>query len=332
MARYYRTDTAEYRPVSNEITGYAASAFLHLYRLTGRGECLDAALRAGRYLTRTAWNPVLATMPFECRGQGERAYFFDLGIVARALLALWRATREEEFLAAAAACAKCMAVDFRGPSGYIPVLALPEKRPVPGDGGWSQHPGCYQLKAALAFHELAGAGLGSEYQVLYEEIAESLLPTHADFLASEPDRQRRMDRLHAYCYFLEGLLARLGGPGRVAALGEGIERVGRLLREIRPVFERSDVWAQLLRLRLYAAALGAVPLDEARAEEEAAAIPGFQSLDSDRRAGGAFSFGRKGGALMPFANPVSTAFALQALTLWEEHRAGRFRAEVQALI
>ncbi len=332
VARYCRTDTWEYRAVSNEITGYAASALVYLYRATGQEECLEAALRAGRYLARTAWNPALGSMPFECQAQGELAYFFDLGIVARALVALWRAAGEEEFLVTAAACAKSMARDFRGPSGYHAILTLPDKRPVEGDGRWSRHPGCYQLKAALAWDEVAGAGAGDEYRELYEGAVEGFLATHAAFLEDEPDRERRVDRLHAYCYFLEGLLPQASSPDCAKALGEGMERAGRLLREIRPVFERSDVWAQLLRVRLYAAALGAVPLDRQRAREEAAAIPGFQSLDADRRATGGFRFGRKAGAPMPFVNPVSTVFALQALGLWEEHAAGRFRADVRDLI
>ena len=71
-----------------------------------------------------------------------------------------------------------------------------------------------------------------------------------------------MDRLHAYCYFLEGLLP-VAERGEVrAALASGLARAAALYREIAPVFERSDVAAQLLRVRLIAHHLGAVPLDE----------------------------------------------------------------------
>jgi hypothetical protein len=82
------------------------------------------------------------------------------------------------------------------------------------------------------------------------------------------------------------------------------------LREIAPVFERSDVYAQLLRLRMHAAAAGVAPLDKAAASEEAAALETFQAED------GCFWFGRRAGDVLPYANPVSTAFALQALALW----------------
>ena len=61
------------------------------------GERSDArcgfSLRA--YLTRQAWCAQCATIPFEAGS--EHAYFFDLGIIARGLLAAWTTTRETEF-------------------------------------------------------------------------------------------------------------------------------------------------------------------------------------------------------------------------------------------
>ena len=90
------------------------------------------------------------------------------------------------------------------------------------------------------------------------------------------------------------------------------------LREIAPVFVRSDVYAQLLRLRLYAANLFGLPLQEREASEEAAWIKTFQCESSDARMNGGFYFGRKGQTMLPFVNPVSTAFCLQALDMWHE--------------
>ena len=54
----------------------------------------------------------------------------------------------------------------------------------------------------------------------------------------------------------------------------------QLLREIAPAFERSDVNAQLLRVRLIAHHLGMVPLDEQAAREEASRAASFQALDA----------------------------------------------------
>ncbi len=330
VARFYRSDVREFRAISTEITGYTAAALVWLYRVSGDSRSLEAAIRAGRYLTREAWNPALQTMPFECRGQGELAYFFDLGIIARSLLALWRATGDGEFLDIAAGCVHSMQTDFQGPSGFHPVLSLPEKRPVRGDGGWSRQPGCYQLKAAMAWAEASEAGCGNGLRRLYDQALAGFLVDHGSFPKAEPERV--MDRLHAYCYFLEGLLPRAGDAACAQALRDGMQRVARLLRAAGPDFERSDVYAQLLRVRLFASRLGVTELDTRQAEVEAAALRAFQASDSDPRIDGGFWFGRKASQPMPFVNPVSTSFCVQALGMWEEHLRGEFRPEIRDLI
>ena len=131
-----------------------------------------------------------------------------------------------------------------------------------------------------------------------------------------------MDRLHAFAYFLEGLLPCAHEARCAAALSEGIRRTAQLLREIAPTFERADVYAQLLRIRLFADWTGAAPLDREAAQAEADKLAEFQAAGSDTRIDGGYYFGRKGGAWLPYVNPVSTAFALQALELWERCLAG----------
>ena len=99
------------------------------------------------------------------------------------------------------------------------------------------------------------------------------------------------------------------------------------------MFERSDVNAQLLRVRLAAHHLGISPLDEKAASAEAGRIAAFQALDAtDIRTRGGFWFGRKGEQFLPFSNPVSTAFCVQALAMWQDHQAGRWTFELPQLI
>ncbi len=332
VARYFRSDVNRFETVSTEITAYTVSGLVYLYQITADAACLEAAVRAGRYLSRTAWRPALGTIPFECRGQGELAYFFDLGIIARGLLSLWRATGENEFLETATGCARSMDADFSFPSGHHAVLALPEKRPLEGNGRWSRHPGCYQAKAAMAWLETAEAGAGDEFRQCYDQALARHLAKHSGFLKQEPNPDRIMDRLHAYCYFLEALLPRATEPASAAALNRGTSTVAALLRDIAPVFERSDVYAQLVRLRLYAAAAGVVQFDRQAAELEVAALQSFQLDSPDGRIAGGFCFGRKAGALTPFVNPVSTVFAVQTLRMWDDYLNGRFRPKVQDLI
>ncbi|HBY60662.1 MAG TPA: hypothetical protein DEH78_12625 [Solibacterales bacterium] len=336
VARYYLCDQDRNARVSTEITGYAVSALVFLHRLTGDGEFLEAAERSGRFLCRAAWNEALGVYPFEWCEAGDvpenHVYFFDSGIIARGLLALWRVTKNEEYLGGAIRAGRSMIRRFAGYSPIPPILALPGFEPLPFEQRWSREPGCFQLKSALAWLELHEETGEPEFEEQYERVLALALGNAPLFLPGAPEREKVMDRLHAFCYFLEGAMPRSGRPEVRAAIVEGIERAGALLRDIAPEFARSDVYAQLLRARLYADALGAAPLDQASAAEEARAAAVFQYDHADPRIDGGFCFGQKAGRRMPFANPVSTAFCSQALALWEQAEAGRLEAQWRDLI
>ena len=141
-----------------------------------------------------------------------------------------------------------------------------------------------------------------------------------------------MDRLHAYSYFLEGLLPVLDRSDCAHAFSAGVDRAAAYLRAIAPEFARSDVYAQVLRLRLYGENMGALPLDRAAAAHEAEQAAGFHLESEDAHIGGGFGFGRKGDEQLPYVNPVSTAFCLQALTMWDDRKNNAFQARWQALI
>lgn len=343
VARYYRPDLGQNAPVSTEITGYAVSALLFLYERTREGAYLEAALGSARFLTRAAWDKSLGTFPFErvnAAGSPRFAYFFDCGIIARGLLQAWRVTEEAEFRDAAIAAGRAMLSDFCAGDGthfvIHPILELPAKRPVAWGARWSARPGCYQLKSALAWHELFEIAGETAFVDAHEAALAAALANEREFLPGAPDPAEVMDRLHAYAYFLEGLLPVIDRRECAVVLRTGIERIAGHLREIAPVFARSDVYAQLLRLRLFAEAAGVLPLDRAAAVQEAEQTASYQiraaASNRDARLAGGFLFGRKNGEDMPFVNPVSTAFGVQALALWHDREAGRGIALRQALI
>ena len=322
VARYYRTDIERNQPVSTEITGYAVTALLYLHSATQAAEYRDAAERGARFLARTAWDVASGAMPFEI-DPPRYTYFFDCGIIVRGLLCAWHALGSEEFLEAADAVGKSMRQDFAARDGFHPILELPAKAPVERDSArWSRATGCYQLKSAMAWWDLAEATGDSGYREPYEMVLEHSLRNYAAFLPGHPDRVRVMDRLHAFAYFLEGLLPRVDDRRCAAALCDGINRLSAFLREIAPEFERSDVYAQLLRIRLYAGAAGAVPVDVPSAQQEAERLAEFQAADPDARIDGGFWFGRTASGWLPYVNPVSTAFAMQALESWHATRQG----------
>ena len=334
VARYFRTDTNRNAAVSTEITGYAVSALAYLHSVTRSvnedSEYLDASRRSALYLRNDAWDETTSTFPFE--PGSPHAYFFDIGIVVRGLMAAWRATGDEAFRSRARDAALSLAFDFMGDGCFDPVITLPEKQPLEHEPRWSRKPGCYQLKSALAWlNDDDPRG-----RPLFGEMLKYSLATHESFLADERDREKLMDRLHAYCYFLEALLFVSEQDAAKQALRWGIDRVAELLREIAPEFERSDVCAQLLRVRVVAHHLGAVSIDNRMANEEAFRAAAYQAISEpasrDPRLHGGYWFGRKRGETLPFMNPVSTAFCMQALDLWERHKAGTWQFELHQLI
>ncbi|SPE33211.1 conserved hypothetical protein [Candidatus Sulfopaludibacter sp. SbA6] len=334
VARYYRVDQERNLPVSIEITGYTVSAHVYLHSVTTdeRREHLDRASAAARFLVHTAWDRASQTMPFEL-DPAAHTYFFDCGIVVRGLLSAWRAMGAEEFLDVAAALGKSMATDFAAEDDYHPILSLPGKQPLERDAlNWSRSPGCYQLKAAMAWWDLWEATGDAQFRDLYDRVLEDSLRTWVDFLPGHPNPAKVVDRLHAFLYFLEGLLPRAAEPRCAAALRSGIPIAATHSRSLAPEFERSDVYAQLLRIRLYADGAGVAALDRAAAHFEAQRLAGFQSSDSDPRVDGGYTFGRLRGSCLPHVNPVSTAFAIQALALWEAYRTGAAQPHRHLLI
>lgn len=319
VARYYLADAQQNKKISTEITGYTVSTLAYLHSLTGERVYLERAIAGAKFLTREAWRADLDTMPFETAptDEGLLAYYFDAGIIVRGLLTAWRATGDDEFLAGARNVGRAMVRDYAtGSAGeYHPIVQLPERTPLARDLRWSRQTACYQLKSALGWLELSEATGDSEFRALYHGVLDFSLRTYESFLPGHPERHKVMDRLHAFSYFLEGMMPCAAEPRVKAALADGIGKVAYWLREIGPEFARSDVYAQLLRARLYAACLGAVPLDSAAADWEAAQLAEFQHSSADPRIHGGFYFARRGNAWQPQVNPVSTGFALQALAM-----------------
>jgi hypothetical protein len=324
VARYYRADLGRNLRRSTEITGYAVSALVWLYGRSGEREYLQAAERSASFLVDLTWSADLGIWPYEHPADGsadELAYFFDTGIIIRGLLALWRVTGEQKWLDAAVRGGESFE-HFRAGEVFHPILALPSCQALPYTPQWSRGPGCYQLKSAMAFRDLAVVTDRADFRESWENALRWALDHAGEFLPAETP-SKTMDRLHAYSYFLEAILQEPDRAEVREALRVGIERVSAFLRSIRGEFERSDVNAQLLRVRLLADAAGLVELDLAEATEEAEQISTFQAApDAGLRFAGGFCFGQRGSELILHSNPVSTAFCLQALDMWSDYLAG----------
>lgn len=306
FARYRRTDLNENLPVSTEITGYAVSGLLWLYEETTTAAFLEAAVRSGEFLQQS-WNAQLRAMPFEVGERAKYTYFFDCGIIARSLAWLHRTTGGQSFLDTAVAIAHSMERDFRAMRGFHPILLLPCKSPAPHEVWWSRMPGAFQLKAALAWRDLGELTGDTNMLAWYDEMLEFALANYRQTLDLEIEELRKMDRLHAWAYFLEGLQPVAQRADVKKILREALIEGEALREKLAPIFLRSDVCAQLLRIRLLLG--GEAPCWEIER------IESFQYEGTDRHLAGGFAFGSKNSVLTPHVNPVSTVFCLQALSL-----------------
>ena len=338
VARYYRADDREYKTISTATTGYFISALLRLQWSTGEPPP-PAAIRAGYFLIEHAFDPASELFFFE-RGdnadpRASLAYFFDCGLIVRSLLDLWKATSDRAYLECAEKCGLAMSTKMSVVDGsFFPLYDVSANHPHSGSGTWSVEPGVYQLKVGLAFLELAEAtGLG-QFKSAMESLLKWSLRRQESFLGGDDDDSHRvMDRAHAYCYFLEGLLPEVALDRDCnQALQFGILRVENLLTEIGAEFQRCDVIAQLLRLRIFADLFGVMELSRGRADQEANAIIEYQMQSSDPKVDGGFAFAKRNGEIVPHVNPATTIFAVQALKMWEQAEEGSFRQSWKTLI
>ena len=314
-------------PVSTEISGYAASALMFLYRTTGEKKYLDGARRTADFLVERAWDDALQIFPYEHPSPTPEsrhlAYFFDCGIIIRGLLAVWRETHDDRLLDAAVRAAHGMSGFWSG-RDYHPILTLPDKEPLARDARWSASPGCYQAKSALAWWEVAAITGDEKLKRDYLDMIEAGIHSCGGFLAGADDRLKVMDRLHALLYFVEALSPLLDRSDCVETYRDVLEEAALRRRQLESEFARSDVYAQTLRARIRASHV--IPVDIVAAREEAAALETFQAES------GGFFFGLRAGVVSPHVNPVSTAFAIQALEMWRAFEAGESETCLQSPI
>src|SRR4051794_1118585 len=150
-------------------------------------EQLERAAVTANFLC-DVWDAGGGAMPFELGAPGF-AYFFDSGIIVRGLLAAWRRLPKERYLDTATAVGGHMLRDHAAGEDIDPILELPSRAPVEREPlKWSRAPGCYQLKSAMAWHDLAKATGDGAFVAPYEKALDHALRTYRDFLPGHPER------------------------------------------------------------------------------------------------------------------------------------------------
>ena len=336
VSRFFHTEVNKYASVSTAATSYFVSGLLQSSEIDPDA-AVESAQAAGRFLLDHAFDDEVGLFRHEVVEEGDLqawSYLLDSTAGVRALLDLWKATQEPAYAEKAERCGIAIKENLSRMDGsFFPVFDLERKMPYEADEPWWQQPGVYHLKSALAFRLLADVVGLHEFKAMSDDLLRWCLKRHEGFAEREPTAERTMSRLHAYSYFLEGLLPDAGLDAECSrALQFGILEIENLSQDVGHEFQRCDVLAQLLRLRLFADRLGIMELDYQQAGNEAAAIEEFQRQSSDPQIDGGFAFARKDSQLTADANTTATVFSLQALQMWEQASAGGFSRGWEAVI
>lgn len=343
VSRYYRHQTASsqpvaHQPISTAVTGYFIRSLLWANRFSG-DEPSERARLAGRFLLEHSFDLSREVFPFEhpmgARPPASLAYFFDCGMTIRALLQLAKATEDPSYLECAERCGLVMSTRMATvDGGFFALFDIDADRPFTDSGSWSVQAEVHQLKVGLAFLELFEATGRGEFEHATQGLRKWCLRRHESFLSTdEPAPDKIVSQVYAYACFLEGLLPVAAlEQDSARALQFGILQIENLLGEYSEEYQRCDVIAQLLRLRLYADNYGVMELDYNSAAEEAAVVEAFQVQSPDPKIDGGFAFARRNGEIILDINPTATIFAIQALSMWDEGQQGAFRDPWETLI
>lgn len=339
---WYEADTLTMPYVYSEITGYLATTMCYLYDLTGDKRYLDSGIGAADWLLHTAHPetggfrclfPITSTR-FDYKN--SQIYTFDTGVIISGLVDVYRASSNDQYLAAAVKAADWIIRDVQKPNGaFYPVYDVDKRQFLESNNEWSLCPGSYHTKVAI--------GLVNLYTMtqnpIYKEAAEKACDFALTFqqpdgrFISFPDEGGT--NAHPHAYSAEGLWVVGKVFGREDYLKSSAKATEWLLQwqsdegyiprhfhNGEPLYnERVDILAQTLRLASIHIGEGGLADNvetHAKLEKLIALINRNQAVSNDVRINGGFYFGRlSNGDQMPHVNVWVTAFAIQGLGLYD---------------
>jgi len=265
---------------------------------------------------------------------GPLASLFDCGVVMQALAGLSELSRNYEFVTAAERCGTAFLTRMSRVDGsFFPVYDLASKEALEITGDWKTEAGVHLLKSANAarfVHDLTGNG---DLRDIAGFMVRWAVRDHEGFLDVDEPAAKMTERMHGYCCFLDGLLPTASRDLMVMqTLQGGFLDVEERTAALASTYERCEVTAQMLRLRLFCDLMGIVELDQTAAEQEAESLLSFQIYSDDPAANGGFSPAKIDGVRVPIVATRATAYASQALEMWSDQADCAFSGDWKDLI
>lgn len=351
---WYDLDLGRFSFVYSEITGYALSALSDLFARERRAEFLERAELGARWLKDRALHACGAVRT-RCYYDDEAdeqysfdrelIYAFDNGMVVAGLVNLHLASGDQCYLETASRMARFLLDRMAsGNGGFLPIFDPATGRSYARPDKWSTRSGPFHAKLAVGLGLLFEATGEEEFEHAALEVCRWAIRRQDARGAFANDPDSRTTHLHAHLYACEGILwlgLRRGLEEFVQAARRGVGLAlspalrladGGIASEVagdggRNEAQRSDVLAQTLRLGCVLGALG--ELDQAeldRLPELYERLSSYQWREPGSHEGGFLYGADLDGVPRRHVNSWCTMFALQAIRLYGELRAGSLNA------
>ena len=343
---WYDVPNRSYPFLYSEITGYALSTFVFLYRVTGQRIWLNKAEAAGKWLIRSALHEsggILTRHYFDGDGQtsqysfkGGWLYAFDTAMAGYGLVQIQREKPRKEFSDALQKIFHFFESTLKKKKGiYFPYYETGNKNPGENSEKWSDESGAFHAKLALFFIDYYRLTGKKESRAAALDLLNQTLK-----LQKRDGRfvTRKMDDstlLHPHAYALEGLVYggwHLKQKKYLDAAWRGLDWAKKAISKNGFVcalydgkrfldFERVDVISQILRVGALSFAIkkGSTPIAQPLLKKVRERLLYYQFVQEGQQ-NGAFLYGSdEDRRIKLHLNSWVSMFALQAIWMYEAY-------------
>lgn len=352
---WYDTLTKQYPFVYSEITGYGISTFLYLNEVQSNPELVERACLAANWLKNNAYiknKSVLCRFYYGTEECGPRLCTFDAGMCLKALVSLYRQTRNKTYLEFSKKIADWLIRDMQKEDGSFCARYLLDKRRLIENGDqWSAQSGSFHAKLTIGLLHLGFLTADPIYIESADSICKWSLKMQQEngrFITNIKDGSTF---LQPHCYSIEGILCagvflrkkeyvisavngvrwimnhQLPNGGFPAHYDQSIEKFSDK--------ESADMSAQVVRLMLILSQLGELAVDVKSIGKAVQRLFDFQCINEEsRKVHGGFLAGPAWfeSYYKPHVNSWVTMFVLQAANMYIEKSQDRLKFNIFSLI
>lgn len=326
---WYNADKKEYSFVYSEITGYAITLYLYLYKIKKDIVFLEKAKKCADWLINNAF---YENKGIRCRYFQKEEMFlnllcsFDNGICLNGLCNLYAVTKNKIYFDFAKKIADLLVSMQKKDGSFYAKYDITNDKYFESFDSWSMHSGSFHNKIAISLLNFAKISNDLTYKVCAENVCRwslSMQQKDGRFITNKKEKDTYM---HPHCYSIEGLVSAslilaykkeyidnaISGLNWI--LNNQLENGGVPYNYNDKFFsdERVDCLSQTIRLCMYLHKY----IDTSKIDKLICRLLEFQCNSDDEKTNGGFYYGQTDGKIINHVNTHATMFAIQALTMY----------------